>query len=327
MVGVLRWGFLGPGSISEVTLADFKLAGIRVDAVASRSLDRAENYAKKHNLAKAYGSYQELADDDEIDVIYIATTNSAHYENAMLCLEAGKHVLLEKPFTLNQNQAKEIAALAKSEGCFVMEAMWTRFLPNHTRLFEILDEGTIGEVLYLSADHNQLLPVEKVPRLHDSALGGGSLLDLGIYPISFAHRIFGRPTRILASAVMMPGQIDESMTAIFEYSGPKRAMWQSSIRSNGSVWASIQGTLGRIELEKSFYQVSPFSVFDSEDRLIERFDTKIEGRGMHLQALEVERCIEAGLSESPIMSLDETIEIMGVMDEIRALTGIKYSGE
>jgi predicted dehydrogenase len=326
MTEKLRWGMMGPGEITLTILQDFSLVGIYFAAVGSRSKDRATAYAKTHSIPKAYGSYEELVADPDLDVIYIATTHNAHFENAKLALSAGKHVLLEKPFTLDSAEAKQLAAIAKDQDVFLMEAMWTRFLPNHVALFEKLQAGIIGNPLYVIADHNQFLPKEKAPRLYDSSLGGGSLIDLGIYPISFAHRVFGMPQKIKASASLMPGNIDESVAAIFEYAEGRQALVHSSLRVNGPVKASILGDLGRIELDKPFYEFSSFTAYDMDDKVLYRFEGNIEGRGMQYQALEVERCIRAGLRQSPIMSLDETIEIMEVMDQIRQQTGIEYSG-
>jgi predicted dehydrogenase len=326
MTEKLRWGIMGPGGITLTILHDFRLVGIQFDAVGSRSIDRATAYATKHSIAKAYGSYEELVADPDLDVIYIATTHNAHFENAKLALNARKHVLLEKPFTLDAKEAKALAALAKEKDVFLMEAMWTRFLPNHVAVFEKIQEGLIGKPLYVIADHNQFLPKEKAPRLHDSALGGGSLIDLGVYPISFAHRVFGKPETIKATATLMPGNIDESVAAIFEYAEGQNAVVHSSLRVNGPIRAFVLGDKGRIELDKPFYEHSSFTVYDQEDNVLFRYDGNIEGRGMQYQALEVERCIRAGLRQSPIMSLDETIEIMEVMDQIRQQTGIEYSG-
>jgi predicted dehydrogenase len=267
-----------------------------------------------------------LVADPNIDIVYIATTNNAHFANAKLALSSGKHVLLEKPFTLDAAQAIELVGISRSNNVFLMEAMWTRFLPNHSVLFEKLDQGLIGTPLYLFADHNQNLPKHSHQRLYDPALGGGSLLDLGVYPISLTHRLFGKPSRIQASAALMDGNIDESVGAIFEYSGGRQALLHSSIRAAGPVKAFILGDAGRIDMEKSFYEHSTFTAFDLEDNVLFKYEGNIEGRGMQYQALEVERCVTAGLNESPTMSLDETVQIMEVMDQIRSLTGIEYSG-
>ena len=322
----LKWAIMGPGDISVAFLKDLRLAGMHLEAVGSRSLDRAEAYAMKHSISRAYGSYEDLVADPDIDIVYIATTNNAHFANAKLALSSGKNVLLEKPFTLDAAQAKELAEISRSKNVFLMEAMWTRFLPNHSVLFEKLDQGLIGTPLYLFADHNQNLPKDSFPRLYDPALGGGSLLDLGVYPISLAHRLFGKPSRIQASAALMAGKIDESVGAIFEYSGGRQALLHSSIRSAGPVKAFILGDAGRVEMEKSFYEHSTFTVFDRDDNILFKYEGNIEGRGMQYQALEVERCISEGLIESPTMSLDETVQIMEVMDQIRNQTGIEFSG-
>jgi predicted dehydrogenase len=317
---------MGPGDISVEFLNDLRLAGMHLEAVGSRSLDRAQSYARKHSINRAYGSYEELVADQDIDVVYISTTNNAHFANAKLALSSGKNVLLEKPFTLDAAQAKELVGISRSNNVFLMEAMWTRFLPNHQTLFEKLEQGLIGKPLYLLADHNQNLQKYSLPRLYESALGGGSLLDLGVYPISLAHRLFGNPTRILASASLMPGNVDESMGAILEYSGGRQALLHSGIRSAGPIRAFVIGDAGRIEMEKSFHEHSTFTVFDLDDNILFEYEGNIEGRGMQYQALEVERCISEGLIESPTMSLDETIQIMEVMDQIRNQTGIEFSG-
>lgn len=322
----LKWAIMGPGEISVEFLNDMRLAGMHLEAVGSRSLDRAQSYASKHSINRAYGSYEDLVADQDIDIVYISTTNNAHFANAKLALSSGKNVLLEKPFTLNAAQARELAAISRLNGVFLMEAMWTRFLPNHKTLFEKLEQGVIGKPLYLLADHNQFLPKDSFPRLYDPLLGGGSLLDLGIYPVSLAHRLFGNPSRILALASLLPGNVDESMGAIFEYSGGRQALLHSSIISAGPVRAFILGDDGRVEMEKSFYEHSTFTVFDRDDNILFKYEGNIEGRGMQYQALEVERCISEGLIESPTMSLDETIQIMEVMDQIRNQTGIEFSG-
>ena len=322
----LNWAIMGPGAISSIFLNDFRLAGMHMEAVGSRSPERAEAFAKKYSIPRSYGSYEQLVADPDIDVIYIASTNNAHLENTKLALNAGKHVLLEKPFTLDASEARELVSLARAKGLFLMEAMWTRFLPNHVALFEKLEQGLIGTPLYLIADHDLDLPKNLHPRLYDPALGGGSLLDLGIYPISLAHRLFGNPSRITASASLMPGNVDESMGAIFEYSGGRQSMVHSGVRSAGPVTASILGDRGRVEMRKRFYEHSPFTVFDLDDKVLFKYEGNIEGRGMQYQALEVERCITEGLIESPTMSLDETVQIMEVMDQIRNQTGIEFSG-
>jgi predicted dehydrogenase len=327
MENSLKWGILGPGKISLTILRDFRLAGLEVLAVGSRSLDRAKEYAEANSVPRAYGSYQDLVSDPDLDIIYVSTTQNAHFDNAKLALEAGKHVLVEKPFTINALEAKKLQELAASKGLFLMEAMWTRFLPNHMDLFEKLHAGVIGDPLYVIADHNQDIPPTRAPRLYDPALGGGALLDLGVYPISFAHRVFGKPQKISTTAELSDLGIDLAVGTIFEYQRNAMALCHSSIRVNGPLTAAIMGTVGRIELRRPFFEHSEFTVYNQAGEATYSYNGKIEGRGMQFQGLEVERCIRAGLTESPIMRVSETVEIMEVMDEIRAQAGIVYPGE
>ena len=327
MTQTIRWGFLAPGGIAQVIANDFKLNGLHIEAVASRSLEKAQAFASKWSIPKAYGSYLELVADPNVDVIYISSVHNLHLEHALLAINAGKSVLIEKPFTLNAKQAQQIIDAATAKGVFAMEAMWTRFLPNHIRLFEILKADTIGQIRALIADHDQYLPESIAPRLHQPELGGGSIIDVGVYPISLASRVFGPPERILASASLDGQGLDKSTAMIFDYEGGAKALLHSSIEVAGPVRASIIGTRGRIEMHKSFYENSAFEVFDNHDRVIERFEAKIIGRGMHYQALEVEQQVRAGNLVSPIMSLTETLEIMKTMDGVRAQIGVRYPGE
>lgn len=327
MTGMYNWGVLAPGGIAESQVADMQVAGLRIGAVASRNLERAQAFAAKFNIPDAYGSYAELLADPAIDVVYVCNTQNAHLETALAVIAAGKNLLLEKPFTLNANQAAQIVSAAKAKEVFVMEAMWTRFLPNHVRLFEILAAGTIGEINQVVADHTQYLPVEIAPRLYEPELAGGSIIDLGVYPISFAHRIFGAPLGIAAKAKLNSDGLDLHTAMLFDYQGDKQAVLTSGIDSPGPVNAVILGSKGRIVLERQFYENSSFTVFDHSEQIIERYEAKIHGRGMQHQAIHVEECLAAGLLESPIMSLTETVEIMEVMDQVRALIGVTYPGE
>lgn len=327
MTGMYNWGVLAPGGIAESQVADMQLAGLRIGAVASRNLERAKAFAAKFNIPDAYGSYAELLADPAIDVVYVCNTQNAHLETALAVIAAGKNLLLEKPFTLNARQAAQIVAAAKAKEVFVMEAMWTRFLPNHVRLFEILAAGTIGEINQVVADHTQFLPVEIAPRLYEPELAGGSIIDLGVYPISFAHRIFGAPIGIAAKAKLNSDGLDLHTAMLFNYEGDKQAVLTSGIDSPGPVNAVIIGSHGRIVLERQFYENTSFTVFDHSEQITERYEAKIHGRGMQHQAIHVEECLAAGLLESPIMSLTETVEIMEVMDQVRALIGVTYPGE
>jgi predicted dehydrogenase len=334
MTKQLRWGFLSASAISHVVATDFQLAGIKIQAVGARELAKANEFADKFSIPNRHEGYEALVADPEVDIIYISTLQSLHAEHALLAIRAGKHVLLEKPFTLNAAEAHEVRAAAQAASVFVMEAMWTRFLPMMTEIFKIIESGQIGEVRMSVADHSLYLPEHLVPRLWSPEAGGGALLDLGIYPISLFARLFGKEIGVKASGVLTEAGLDLTTTAIFEYQDGAKALMTTSMETSGSVNASIIGTRGRIEVERMFYEQTVFTVHENDltaapgiPTQVSKYEAKIEGRGMQYQALEVERCIHAGLTESPILTLDETVSIMETMDEIRKQTGVKYPGE
>ena len=334
MTGQIKWGVIAPGGIAQIQVADMQLAGLNIHAVASRTLGKAQEFAKNFNIPSAYGSYAELLEASEVDVVYVSATQNAHLEIALQVIESGVHLLLEKPFTLNAKQAQQIADAAKARGVFVMEAMWTRFLPSMDAIFEVINSGQIGDVRFVTGDHSQYLPETFAKRLWQPELGGGALLDLGIYPISFFSRVFGTPEKITAQATLTDLGVDLMTSAVFSYAGGAQASMTTSMEVFGPITASVAGTRGRIDIDTSFYEQTSFTVYETDlsresgvQSEVSRYEAKIEGRGMQYQALEVERCVRAGLTESPKMSLDETVSIMETMDEIRKQTGVKYPGE
>jgi predicted dehydrogenase len=323
----LRWGMLAPGLIANQIASDFQLAGIQIQAAGSRNIASAQAFAEKWSIPTAHGSYEELVADPAVDIIYISSPQTFHAPHALLALEAGKHVLVEKPFTINAKETAQLIEAARRNHVFLMEAMWTRFLPSMQRVMELVRSGAIGEVRTLIADHDQYLPASKVARLHSPELGGGSILDLGVYVISFASSLFGKPTNITARGVIDSDGLDEAASMIFEYEGGAQALLHSSMMAAGPVTASVIGTKGRIEMEHSFYEHCAFTVYDNDEKVIERYEGKIEGRGMQFQGLEVERQIAASQLESQVMSLAESLEILETMDEVRRQIGVKYPSE
>lgn len=318
---------MAPGGIAGVIAADFKLAGIEFAAVGSRSLDRAKFFAAEHGIGRSHGSYEALAADPNIDVIYIASPHSKHFENARIALEGGKHILVEKPFMINASQARAIAELASDRGLFAMEAMWTRFLPHMVRIRELVHSGALGQIVALEASHNQNLPAERHLRLHELGLGGGALLDLGVYPIAFSFDVLGAPAEILATGHLSPTGVDETVAMALRYASGAVAALHTTMRGKSATGASITGTLGSIEIAPTFYAQTEFRRFDAEYRQVEHFTGVVSGRGMQQQAIEVERCIRAGLLESPIMPLSDSIAIAETMDSVRAVLGVRYPGE
>ncbi|MET0843295.1 MAG: Gfo/Idh/MocA family oxidoreductase [Mycetocola sp.] len=323
----LRWGILGPGGIAQAFANDLVLAGLTVQAVGSRRIETATAFAEKFNVPNVHSSYEALVADPEVDVIYIATPHPFHAAQALLALEAGKHVLIEKPFTLNKPEAEAVVARAQELGLVVLEAMWTRFLPHMARIREILAEGTIGEVRSVVADHTQHLPSDPNHRLNALELGGGALLDLGIYPISFTNAVFGAPAQIAASATFRETGADAAVATIFTYGDDRIATTFSASNAHGPNVASIIGSEGRIDIDAVWYTPTSFTVYNNADEVLETYTSAVVGRGMQFQAIELERLVAEGLLETDLLPLAETVSIMGTLDDIRRQIGLVYPGE
>jgi predicted dehydrogenase len=323
----IQWGILATGGIAGAFARDLAGAGLTVSAVGSRSIESARAFAEKHGLPKAYGSYEELVADPDIDIIYIATPHPMHAENALLALEAGKHVLVEKPFTINAVEARQVVELAASKNLLVLEAMRMRFLPHVRRMHEIIEAGTLGEVRTVIADHNQKLSKDPENRLNNPALGGGALLDLGIYPVSFGIDFLGAPTKTLAIASKTVTGVDRQTAIILEHENGRQSVLHTALDTRGPNHASIIGTEGRIECDEVWDAKAGFTVYDAAGEIVEEFVSPVEKGGLQFQAIAAERLIEAGEIASPLLSPTETTMIMGVLDQVRAQIGLVYPGE
>ncbi len=310
-----NWGFLGASGIANAMANDFKTAGLTIKAVASREQSRAQDFANKHQIPTAYGSYEDLVNDPDIDIIYVSTLNHVHKEHALLAINAGKHVLVEKPFTINAEEAKQIQRAAIANKVMAMEAMWTRFLPSHLELQKLIEEKTLGELRLLQASHIQLLT--HVERLQDPAVGGGAMLDLGIYPLSFAYRILGSPIAIHANGQLTERGVDEWAAISLEYPNGAGALLTTCMSAAGSTTAEIIGTKARVELDGPFYNNTSWRLIAPNNEVIREYTPNHQGRGMQYQALHLEDCLKQNLTESPILPLSESIEIMEAMDVIR----------
>jgi predicted dehydrogenase len=328
MTDALRWGILATGGIAHQFAGDLLKNGFTVQAVGSRSQAGADAFAAEFGIPTAHPSYESLAADPEVDIIYVATPHPFHEAHAVLALEAGKHVLVEKPLTVNAGEARLLVALAESKNLLLLEAMWTRFLPHMGRIREIIAAGTLGDVRSLIADHTQSLPDDPGHRINSLELGGGALLDLGIYPVSFASALFGRPETILASATFKDTGADAQVATIFRYPGGQIASLLSASNTKGPNTATILGTEGRIDIDAVWYSPTTFRVYNSANELLESYETpEIVGRGMHFQAAEAERLVAAGLLTSDLLTVAESVQIMETLDEIRAQIGLVYPGE
>lgn len=328
MTEAIRWGILATGGIAHAFADDLVRNGHTITAVGSRSQESGTAFAAEFHIPTVHASYEALVADPEVDVVYISTPHPFHAANARLALEAGKHVLVEKAFTLNAREAREVVDLAASLNLLVMEAMWTRFLPHMVRIREILAAGTLGEVHTLIADHTQALPIEPGHRVNALALGGGALLDLGIYPLSFAFELFGRPESVQASATFKDTGADAQVATIFRYPNGALATTLSATDTAGPTRATILGTEGRIDIEGTWYAPTSFRVLTSTNEVVETFITEeFTGRGMFFEAREVEALIRSGASSSAIMSAEDSVAIMETLDAVRAQIGLRYPGE
>ncbi|WP_345803267.1 Gfo/Idh/MocA family oxidoreductase [Microbacterium sp. AZCO] len=323
----LGWGILATGGIAHAFARDLRTAGLDVAAVGSRRADAARAFADEFEIPHAHDSYESLVDDDDVDIVYIATPHPAHADNAILALEHGKHVLVEKPFTLTGAEAARVRDVARAHGLLAMEAMWTRYLPHMIRVREIVASGTLGDVRALFADHTQSLPTDLSHRLNAIELGGGALLDLGIYPVSFAWDILGAPTTIGASARLLETGADSEVATIFTHADGAVSTTFSAARSAGPNTAHILGTDARIDIDRVWYNPTSFRVITPDGTVVEDFVPQHEGRGMQFQALAAERYVAAGQTDSDILPLDETVAIMDSLDEIRQIVGVRYPQE
>ena len=312
----LRWGIIGTGLIARTFASDLRFTddGVVV-AVGSRSRESAEGFAAEFQIPRAHGSYESLAADPEVDVVYVATPHPMHHDNALMALENDKPVLVEKAFTMTSDEARDLVATARARGLFLMEAMWTRFLPHVIAVRELVSQGVVGDLVALYADHGQWFAQDPTFRLFAPELGGGALLDLGVYPVSFASMLFGAPARVSAVVSRTFTGVDGLTSMILGYPSGAQAVLSCTSLARSATRASIIGSDGRIDIQGSFYAPAPFVLTPREGEPTRR-EFPVEGRGLHYEASEVARCIRGGLTESPSMPLDESVSIMATLEQI-----------
>lgn len=325
--GTVGWGILATGGIARTFTQDLVLHGHRVEAAGSRSAESAAAFAGEFQIPRAHGSYEELVADPAVDVVYVATPHNFHAAHALLALDAGKHVLVEKAFTLNASQARTVTAAAADRGLLVMEAMWTRFLPHMGAVRTWIADGRIGEVRSVHADHTQSLPLDDAHRLNNPALAGGALLDLGVYPISFAHDLLGPVEAVTAEATFKHTGVDASVGTILRHRGGTISTSYSASETRGPNRATVLGTEGRLEIDETWYAPARVTLHDGHGRAVEVFDEPVTGRGMQFQAAEVERLVQAGLTASPLMRPASSVEVMETLDAVRGRIGLRYPEE
>ena len=322
-----RWGILGLGSIANSFADGLKsVPGAQLAAVGSRSQEKAEAFRQKQGALRAHGSYEALAADPEIDAIYVATPHPMHAQDAMLCLNHGKAVLCEKPFTVNAKQAEQVIALAREKNLFLLEGMWSRFFPLMAQVRTLLKDGAIGEARMIQSDFGFRTDVNPKGRLFAPELGGGALLDVGCYVVSLASMLFGTPTAIAGVATIGETGVDEQAAMTLRYANGEVAALTTAIRTNTAQEAIITGTGGRITIHSPWWKPSQMTLTRSgqPDELI---SIPFEGNGFNYEAMEVAACLASGKTESDILPLDETLSIMRTLDALRAQFGVKYPME
>ena len=352
----IRWGILGTGNAADAFVRGLsRVEGAAVAAVGSRAPATAQAFAARHGIGTTHGSYEGLTADTDVDVIYIATPPNRHKDDCLLCIDAGKAVVCEKPFTMTASEARQVVEAARVKGVFCMEAMWMRFMPLVQKAQAMIKDGTIGPVRMLTADFALPVRFDAGSRLIDPARGGGALLDRGVYTISLAMYLLGEPTDVLASATMAPTGVDAESAAVLRFAGDATAILWSSFRTRGSNEAVIMGEKGRLRLGEPFYRPHRLTMETvptpapadaasnadggglkqklKENAVVQRVFRRvqpllrrpamdllqpIDGNGYSYEAREATRCVREGRTQSPLMPLDQTVQVMDVMDRIRA---------
>lgn len=321
----LNWGIIGLGKIAKVFASDLALSDqSQLFAVASRDINNAASFAKEFKAIKHYGNYQDLAKDTDIDVVYIATPHVFHYEYTMMCLKAGKHVLCEKAFGMNESQVREMTEEAQKRNLFLMEAFWTRFIPATEKVLELIEQNKIGQVQQIRADFGFKADLDPAKRLVNKSLGGGSLLDIGIYPVFLSLLILGTPQNITAKAQMTTTDVDSFMAAIFDYKNGEKAVLESSITYQTPTEAYIFGEKGYLKMHPRFHHCEKISIH-IEGKNVEEIEIEYKGQGYFHEIAEVENCIKNNQTESKKMPHQMSLKLIQTLDRIRKEIGLAYN--
>ena len=323
----IRWGILGTGWIADEFAQGLQqLPDARLVAVGSRTASSANRFADLFQVPHRHASYQALAEDPDVDVVYVATPNPMHREHTLLCLDAGKPVLCEKPFALNAGEARDMIRLARQKNLFLMEAMWSRFFPAMASVRSLLAEGAIGDVQMLAAELCIQFQYDPADRRYALELGGGALLDLGVYTLSLASMVMGPPGRISAMAHLGQTGVDEQAGIILEYEGGRMSTLYTTLRVDSPVEAVLLGTQGHLRIHSWWIHPSKLTLCLA-DGATREIEMPYKGNGYQFEALEVMDCLRAGRLESDILPLAETLSIIETMDTIRAQWGLRYPAE
>ena len=326
MAQTIRWGILGLGNIAHTFATALQsVPDAELVAVGSRAQEKADAFAEEFGAPRRHASYEALADDADVDIVYVATPHPQHKACSMLCLEAGKAVLCEKPLTVNAAEAEELVVCARGRGLFLMEAMWTRFFPLMARVRELLAAGAIGEVRMLQADLGFRAEFDPASRLFSPLLAGGSLLDVGVYCVALSSMVFGEPSRAMGLAHLAETGVDEQAAWVLQYDRGQLAICSCAMRTSTRHDATIFGTEGSIRIHAPFYRPQRMTARTAGGE--EEMEFPFEGNGMEFEAAAVSQCLRDGKLEHELMPLDESIAVMRTMDALRAQWGVKYPME
>ncbi|RZS90671.1 Gfo/Idh/MocA family protein [Aquimarina brevivitae] len=323
---IINWGILGCGKIAHKFAADLKhVPNTTLHAVASRTTENASQFAKTYSATTYYNDYQDLAADPKIDVIYIATPHVFHKEHALLCLKHKKAVLCEKPFAMHTEQVKEMISTASENQVFLMEALWTYFLPHYQYVLQLVKDKTLGEVKSLTADFGFKATFDPNGRLFNKALGGGSILDVGIYPIFAALTLLGAPDHIKANAVFGPTGVDEECTMLFTYASNQKASLYASITKQTTTEAIIAFEKGKIIINSRFHEPTDVSIITENNTITKTFDYTTNG--YNYEAQHVSEMLRKGGMESNIMTFERSLELISILDEVRQCIDLNYTSK
>jgi predicted dehydrogenase len=327
MSRTINWGIIGIGRIAEKFASDLAtLENTTLLAVASTSLERASEFARVHQVPNAFGSYEEIFSVPDLDVVYIATPHTLHAYCTKLCLEKKVAVLCEKPFAMNESEVREMIDLAKANDTFLMEAMWTRFLPGTLKVLELIQSGAIGDVKTIHADFGFIAPFNPQDRLLNRDFGGGAFLDIGIYPAFLSLLILGYPSGILASGVTGSTGVDETTSFIYTYDDQSTAVLNCTLTAETRTEAFIYGTLGHIHIKPKFHE-NKFIELVLNDETVQAFDFPRETLGFNYEAAEVNKCLTEGKKESELWPLSQSLKLVHLLDKTREKAGIKYPSD
>lgn len=319
-----RWGILGPGRIAHKFVQDLRtLPDAQLYAVASSDQQRADAFAQEYDIPHAFGSYEDLLSLPDLDVVYVATPHVKHHENVMMLLNGGMKVLGEKPFAMTGEQVREMVATARDKGVFLMEALWSRFMPGIQHALQLAQSGAIGKIVSVKADFGFKAPFVPENRLFNKELGGGALLDIGIYPLFLSYLILGKPTEIKALATFGTTGVDEQCGMVLTYEGGQLALLDSTLQAKTDCVGIIQGETGQIQIHGRFHETTGVTL-QSEEGEANTVTFDRQTHGYDYEAQHVMDCLAEGRTESPLWSLDDSLNLIDLLDAVRAEAGIQY---